>query len=106
MGVPKTSKNFQKLFRFELCGNINEESKNELEKMKERVKKVDGYLGEEPCRSLFEEDKFVTISYWCDKEALKTWRDDSEHRQTRQIGKDKFFKWYEIQILESQREHG
>ena len=93
------------IFKFELCDNVADDFIAELNKMTERAKTMDGFLGEEPCRSLINENKFVSISYWRDKKALIAWRNDSEHRKTQKLGKDKFLKWYEIQILESQREY-
>ena len=37
-----------------------------LEAMQRRVKSIEGYLGEEPCQSLTDQGKLVTISYWRD----------------------------------------
>ena len=93
------------IFKFKLCDGVSEEFLQRLELMNDRVKTVDGFLGEEACRSLFDEEMFVSISYWRDYDALLTWRNDPEHKETQQLGKDKFFTWYEIQILESQREY-
>jgi heme-degrading monooxygenase HmoA len=38
----------------------------------------------------------VTISYFESLEAIKTWREHSEHKEVQRLGRELFYSWYEI----------
>ncbi len=91
---------------YALRPGAEEEYERALAAMHERVKRFDGYLGEEPCQSMAEDGKFVTIFYWRDREAMAAWRNDPEHLKVQQLGREKIFAWYKIRIAEIDREYG
>ena len=70
------------------------------------VQRYDGFLGEEPCRSIFDENKFVTLFYFRDRESIEAWRRDTDHIRIQRMGKDKIFVWYKIRIAEIERQYG
>ncbi len=74
--------------------------------MQEQVKKYDGFLGEMPCRSLDNENKFITLFFWTDRESIKAWREDPEHVKIQRLGRDKIFSRYKIRVCELEREYG
>ncbi len=76
-----------------------------LAAMQERVKRYDGFLGEEPCRSVRDDGKFVMIFYFRDRESIEAWRDDPDHIRIQQLGREKLFAWYKIRIAELEREY-
>ncbi len=76
-----------------------------LKKMQQRVKRYDGFLGEAPFRSLDDEQTALNLFYWRDRESMKAWREDPEHRETQQLGRDECFTSYKIQICEVEREY-
>lgn len=73
--------------------------------MHERIKAYDGFLGEQPCRSLVDDGRFVTLFRWRDREAIKAWYDDPVHKQIQQLGREKIFAWYRICVAEIEREY-
>ncbi len=77
-----------------------------LQQMQKQVKKYDGFLGETPCCSLEDENIFVTLFYWTDRESIKAWREDPEHVKIQQLGRDKLFARYKIRVCELEREYG
>lgn len=77
-----------------------------LAAMQERVKSYPGFLGEEPCQSLAEEGKFVTVFYFRDQDSIIAWRNDPEHLEVQRLGKEKIFSWYRIRVAEIEREYG
>ena len=77
-----------------------------LQQMQEQVKKYDGFLGEMPCRSLDNENKFITLFFWTDRESIKAWREDPVHMKIQQLGRDKIFSRYKIRVCELEREYG
>lgn len=77
-----------------------------LDKARACVEKYDGFLGEDPCRSIVDENKFVTLFYFRDRESIKAWRRDADHIRLQQMGKEEIFSWYRIRIAEVEREYG
>jgi heme-degrading monooxygenase HmoA len=94
------------IIEYELRPGIEAEFQAALAEMLERVKTVDGFLGEEPCRSIVTESKRVTISYWRDAEALKAWQSHPDHVRVKKLGRDKLFSWYRIRVAEIGRDYG
>ena len=90
---------------FALLPGMETEFQSVLTEMQARIKQYDGFLGEEVCRSLGEEEKFVTIFYFRDRESVKAWRDDPEHARIQRLGREKLLAWYKIRIAEIEREY-
>ncbi len=93
------------IIKYKLRPGVEEKFREALQRMLAKVEQVDGYLGEDACQSVQDTEMFITISYWRDREALKTWREESEHREVQQFGRDEIFSWFEIQITELDRQY-
>ena len=91
---------------FELNPGMDREFQVALAEAHECVKHYDGFLGEEPCRSLLNENKFVTVFYFRDRESIKAWRQDADHMRIQRMAKDKIFSWYRIRVAEIERQYG
>ena len=50
--------------------------------------------------SCFEGNYEIAISYWHDKEAIRTWKNDPEHLEAQELGKSKWYKSYHVQVVE------
>lgn len=72
------------------------------EKMAELAKKQKGYLGVESARS----DVGITVSYWEDLEAITNWKNNIEHTEARNIGRERWYKKYQLRICKVEREYG
>ncbi len=93
------------IIEFELQAGAEVEFETAFQQMQEQVKKYDGFLGEAPCSSIENENIFVTLFYWRDRESMKAWREDSEHVKIQQLGRDKLFARYKIRVCELEREY-
>ena len=93
------------IIKYEIRPGMEAEFHEALDIMKERVKEYDGFLGEEPCKNLENEDIYITIFYWRDRVSMQAWRNDPEHKRIQRLGKDRILKWYEIKIAEVEREY-
>ena len=94
------------IVEFELAPGQEDEFETLLGEMQERVKQYDGYLGEEPCRSLLDENRFITLFRFRDQAAIASWKQDAEHLRTQRLGRERVFAWYRICVSEIQREYG
>lgn len=61
-----------------------------------------GYLGIEHARS----EVGITISYWKDLESILDWKQNIEHTEARKMGREKWYKQYQLRICKVEREYG
>ena len=93
------------MIKYEIHSGMEAEFQEALDTLKERVKGYDGFLGEEACKNIVNENIYITIFYWRDRESIKAWRNDLEHKRVQQLSRDRILKWYEIKIAEVEREY-
>lgn len=63
---------------------------------------VDGYLGMEYAR---DGDSGITVSYWRDLQALRSWREHIAHMAIQRIGQERFYLAYRARICRVEREY-
>lgn len=71
------------------------------EKMVKLAETIPGYLGHESTR----DGLGITISYWRDLEAIRKWKDHSEHLIAQKLGKEKWYKAYKTRIARVERDY-
>ncbi len=82
--------------------NENIEGYSEMsEKMERLAKQQNGFLGIESARN----DVGITVSYWESLDAIKSWKQQSEHLQAQQKGKMDWYSWYHVRICKVEREY-
>lgn len=47
----------------------------------------------------------IAISYWNDLEQVKAWKQDKEHLEAQSLGKRRWYKKYNVQVVEIIREY-
>jgi heme-degrading monooxygenase HmoA len=60
-----------------------------------------GFIGFESARN----DIGITVSYWESPEAIKNWKNNSEHLIVQQAGKDVFYTSYKTRICKVERDY-
>ena len=70
--------------------------------MLDSVKKQDGFLGVESAR----EEVGITVSYWRDLEAVKSWKENSDHRIAREKGREKWYQNFKTRIAKVEKDYG
>jgi len=65
------------------------------------AKKQPGFLGLETAR----EEIGITISYWESLEAIKKWKQNSEHLIAQKNGKEKWYSQFHVRICKVEREY-
>ncbi|HKD48660.1 MAG TPA: antibiotic biosynthesis monooxygenase [Rhizomicrobium sp.] len=68
--------------------------------------KMDGFLSIERFESLTESGKILSISFWRDEEAVKTWRNQPQHRLAQKAGRAGIFKDYRLRVASVLRDYG
>ncbi|MEU4707452.1 antibiotic biosynthesis monooxygenase [Nocardia salmonicida] len=70
--------------------------------MADLAAQIDGYLGMEFARDA---GCGITVSYWRDLDALRSWRDNIEHVAVQRQGRERFYLGYRARICHVEREY-
>jgi len=74
-------------------------------KLREAVEAADGFISIERFQSLADENKFVSISFWRDREAVDAWYRVPSHRDAQDEGREGIFRDYRIRVAEVFRDY-
>jgi heme-degrading monooxygenase HmoA len=70
-------------------------------RMEELAKQQPGFIGIESAR----DGLGITVSYWESLEAIKNWKQESEHIVAQMKGRDNWYSWYHVRICKVEREY-
>ena len=73
--------------------------------LRDQLASVDGFLSIERFQSLSEEAKFVSLSFWRDREAVEAWYRRPNHKAAQGEGRAGIFKDYRIRVAEVFRDY-
>ncbi len=71
------------------------------EKMVELAAEQEGFLGVESARN----ETGITVSYWKDLESIKKWKQQTDHLQAQQFGRQKWYESYVTRICLVERDY-
>jgi len=72
------------------------------QRMEILAKQQKGFLGMESARS----EIGITVSYWQTLAAISAWKNNMEHAAVRELGREKFYKKYQLRICKVERAYG
>jgi heme-degrading monooxygenase HmoA len=70
------------------------------------LERIDGFISVERFQSLTNPDKILSLSFFRDEEAVKAWRNTTEHRNSQAAGRGGIFKGYRLRIAAVVRDYG
>ena len=73
--------------------------------LREELTEMDGFLSIERFQSLSEDNKFVSLSFWRDREAIEAWYRRPDHKAAQGEGRAGIFKDYRIRVAEVFRDY-
>ncbi|WP_283636359.1 antibiotic biosynthesis monooxygenase family protein [Aquaticitalea lipolytica] len=65
------------------------------------VKKQKGFIGVDSARN----DIGITVSYWKNLEAIKNWKQQTDHLMAQKKGRTDWYSWYNVKICKVEREY-
>ena len=90
-------------FIFSTIANENLEGYLETaERMEELAREQNGFLGIESARK----EIGITVSYWQNLDDISAWKNNIEHTEARNLGREKWYKKYQLRICKVVREYG
>jgi len=69
--------------------------------MEELAKRQEGFLGMDSARN----DVGITVSYWENLEAIKNWKQQTDHLVAQQKGRKDWYSCYNVRICKVEREY-
>ena len=70
-------------------------------KMEQLAKQQDGFISIDSVR----EEVGITVSYWESLEAIKNWKQNTDHLIVQQKGRKDWYSWYNVRICKVEREY-
>ena len=98
------NKEFKPYYAVIFTSTLANQSKkyNEMaDEMVSLAKKQKGFLGVHSARNSIG----ITVSYWESLDAIKKWKQNSEHLTAQQIGKNKWYSWYNVKICKVEQDY-
>ncbi|NOR86116.1 MAG: DUF4188 domain-containing protein [Bacteroidales bacterium] len=71
------------------------------DRMMKLAQKQKGFLGAESVR----DEMGITVSYWRDLDAIKKWKENSEHQIAQEIGKKKWYASFKVRVALVERDY-
>jgi heme-degrading monooxygenase HmoA len=75
-------------------------------RLRPELEKIDGFVSVERFQSITDANKMLSLSFWRDEEAVKTWRNELHHRESQALGRGGVFADYRLRIASVARDYG
>ncbi len=70
------------------------------------LEKIDGFISVERFQSLVDPSKLLSLSFWRDEDAVKSWRTHHRHRIGQERGRAEVFRDYRLRVAAVLRDYG
>jgi heme-degrading monooxygenase HmoA len=74
--------------------------------LKADLESIDGFISVERFESLARPGRYLSLSFWCDEAAVRSWRCHGMHRQAQQEGRSDVLAGYRLQVATVVRDYG
>jgi heme-degrading monooxygenase HmoA len=75
-------------------------------RLRPELEKIDGFISIERFKSLNEEGKILSLSFWRDEAAIARWREHAQHHAAQITGRQRVFRDYRIRVAAVVRDYG
>ena len=75
-------------------------------RLRPELEKIGGFISIERFRSLSQEGKILSLSFWRDEEAIARWRQQEQHQSAQRAGRERIFRDYRIRVAAVMRDYG
>ena len=74
--------------------------------LRAQLEAIDGFVSVERFQSLTQPNKFLSLSFWRDEEAVRRWREVEAHRGAQRAGREQHFADYRLRVAQVLRDYG
>ena len=75
-------------------------------RLRPELEKIDGFISIERFRSLSQDGKILSLSFWRDEAAIARWRQQQQHQAAQRAGRERIFRDYRIRVAAVIRDYG
>ena len=93
------------IFEVEMNPGRSEEYFDLAGTLRPELEAIDGFISVERFQSMSTQGKYVSLSFWRDEKAVRTWRDHAQHRLAQAKGKSEIFADFRIRVAEVVRDY-
>lgn len=94
------------LFEVMLADGMQERYLEMAGRLRPLLEQIDGFISVERFQSLSTPQKLLSLSFWESEQAVRAWREQEEHRQAQQQGRDGWFADYRLRVVSVLRDYG
>src|SRR5918999_2516443 len=94
------------IFEFTAAEGRRQEYLDIAAALNSEVRKFDGFISIERFQSISDPQRFVSLSFWRDEEAVRNWRNVQKHREAQAKGRGGIFSSYRLRICSVIRDYG
>ena len=74
--------------------------------LRAELEAIDGFMSVERFQSITDPGKLLSLSFWRDEDAVKTWRNQQHHRASQAKGRSGIFADYRLRVASVMRDYG
>lgn len=74
--------------------------------LRPELERIDGFISIERFESLSTKGKYLSLSFWKDEDAMRSWRSQHEHRLAQHKGRKGIFANYRLRVASVMRDYG
>jgi len=74
--------------------------------LKQDLQQIEGFISVERFRSLTDENKYLSLSFFTDEDAIVQWRNLQKHRNAQTAGRQEIFSNYRLRVASVIRDYG
>jgi len=75
-------------------------------RLRPQLEQIDGFISIERFRSLSQDGKILSLSFWRDEQAIARWRHQEQHHAAQRTGRERIFRDYRIRVSAVVRDYG
>jgi heme-degrading monooxygenase HmoA len=93
---------------FEVTPNASERTRyfEIAASLRDELSAMDGFISVERFQSITTPDKFLSLSFWRDEQAVAAWRQRTNHRAAQHTGRTEVFADYRLRVASVVRDYG
>lgn len=74
--------------------------------LKSTLASIKGFISVERFQSITNPEKYLSLSFWQDEQAVAKWRNTCQHRAAQKSGRDTIFDDYRLRVAAVVRDYG
>lgn len=94
------------LFEVQLAEGRTDDYLAQASALRTSLEAMEGFVSVERFQSLADPGKLLSLSFWRDEAAVRSWRELAEHRQAQASGRAGIFADYRLRVAEVLRDYG